>query len=136
MTRPIHCSFCGKGESDVLALIAGPSVFICNECSMLTVDIMLEKMNSAETKNYASTELATRFIGVQALCDEHKTHLIELIAAADQMPQLKHETPRPNMSGRDWDAEDSKRRIAIQFGFFKACETAAPALRALLQPKG
>lgn len=34
------CSFCGKGEPEVLQLIAGPRVFICNECVQLCVGIV------------------------------------------------------------------------------------------------
>ena len=29
---PLYCSFCGKTEHEVLYLITGPTVFICNEC--------------------------------------------------------------------------------------------------------
>lgn len=39
--RPLlHCSFCGKLDSEVERLIAGPGVFICNECVKLCVDII------------------------------------------------------------------------------------------------
>ena len=31
-TDKLHCSFCGKAQDDVKKLIAGPSVYICNEC--------------------------------------------------------------------------------------------------------
>jgi hypothetical protein len=34
------CSFCGKGEPEVLQLIAGPRVFICNECVQLCVGVV------------------------------------------------------------------------------------------------
>jgi ClpX C4-type zinc finger protein len=34
------CSFCGKAQSDVLQLIAGPDAFICNECVQLCVGIV------------------------------------------------------------------------------------------------
>ena len=30
--QPLYCSFCGKDSASVKALIAGPTVFICNEC--------------------------------------------------------------------------------------------------------
>ena len=42
----LHCSFCGKEQSQVKKLIAGPNVYICNECIDLCNDILLE-----ETKN-------------------------------------------------------------------------------------
>lgn len=39
----LHCSFCGKGQHDVQKLIAGPTVFICDECITLCVDIIKEE---------------------------------------------------------------------------------------------
>jgi len=33
-----YCSFCGKAQDEVKKLIAGPSVFICNECIVVAVD--------------------------------------------------------------------------------------------------
>jgi hypothetical protein len=38
----LYCSFCGKSQHEVKKLIAGPSVFICNECIGLCDGIMLE----------------------------------------------------------------------------------------------
>ena len=35
----VHCSFCGKREDQVKRLIAGPGVFICDECVDLCCDI-------------------------------------------------------------------------------------------------
>lgn len=43
MDRPRNCSFCGKGQYEVSTLIAGPSVFICDECVTLLNDIILEE---------------------------------------------------------------------------------------------
>jgi ATP-dependent Clp protease ATP-binding subunit ClpX len=42
--RPIEtrCSFCGKREDDVAKVIAGPNVFICNECVALCREILAE----------------------------------------------------------------------------------------------
>ena len=47
----LHCSFCGKSQHDVKKLIAGPTVFICDECIELCNDIMVEEMNEAEELN-------------------------------------------------------------------------------------
>ncbi len=44
----LKCSFCGKGQEEVRKLIAGPSVFICNECVDLCNEIIAEEW--AETK--------------------------------------------------------------------------------------
>jgi ATP-dependent Clp protease ATP-binding subunit ClpX len=39
----LYCSFCGKSQHEVKKLIAGPNVFICNECVELCVDIIREE---------------------------------------------------------------------------------------------
>ena len=44
----LHCSFCGKVQDDVKKLIAGPSVYICNECVDLCNDIIEEEIKSEE----------------------------------------------------------------------------------------
>ena len=38
----LYCSFCGKSQHEVRKLIAGPIVFICNECVLLCFDIIAE----------------------------------------------------------------------------------------------
>jgi len=38
----IYCSFCGKSHEEVRKLVAGPSVFICDECVQIANDIMAE----------------------------------------------------------------------------------------------
>lgn len=42
----LHCSFCGKNQHDVKKLIAGPTVFICDECVDLCMDIIREEAHS------------------------------------------------------------------------------------------
>ena len=39
----LSCSFCQKGEDEVEKLVAGPSVYICNECVAIAARIMLER---------------------------------------------------------------------------------------------
>ena len=36
----LHCSFCGKSQHDVRKLVAGPRVFICDECIDISYDIV------------------------------------------------------------------------------------------------
>jgi len=43
-SKQLSCTFCGKGGKDVLKLIAGPSVYICNECVDLCNDIIEEEV--------------------------------------------------------------------------------------------
>ena len=42
--RLLYCSFCGKSQHEVRKLIAGPSVFICDECVDLCNDIIREEI--------------------------------------------------------------------------------------------
>ena len=46
--KSLRCSFCGKNQHDVRRLIAGPSVFICDECVDLCNDIICEETHDAE----------------------------------------------------------------------------------------
>ncbi len=45
----LYCSFCGKSQHEVRKLIAGPTVFICNECVELCLDIIREESKSLLT---------------------------------------------------------------------------------------
>jgi len=43
----LYCSFCGKSQHEVRKLIAGPTVFICDECVELCNDIIREETKSS-----------------------------------------------------------------------------------------
>lgn len=42
-TPKLYCSFCGKSQDEVICLIAGPTVFICDECVAICVDVVSER---------------------------------------------------------------------------------------------
>ena len=46
----LYCSFCGKSQHEVRKLIAGPTVFICDECVELCMDIIREENKSSLVK--------------------------------------------------------------------------------------
>lgn len=50
--KNIKCSFCGKGQNEVKRLIAGPGVYICNECVDLCNDILGEEMFESGSEEY------------------------------------------------------------------------------------
>ena len=54
----LYCSFCGKSQSEVRKLVAGPSVYMCNECVDLCNDIIEEELakDAAEESGGASLE--------------------------------------------------------------------------------
>lgn len=47
----LYCSFCGKSQHEVKKLIAGPTVFICDECVALCMDIIREENKAAAVKS-------------------------------------------------------------------------------------
>ncbi|MEJ6655282.1 MAG: ATP-dependent Clp protease ATP-binding subunit ClpX [Pseudomonas sp.] len=47
----LYCSFCGKSQHEVRKLIAGPSVFICDECVDLCNDIIREEVQESQSDN-------------------------------------------------------------------------------------
>ena len=55
----LYCSFCGKSQHEVRKLIAGPSVFICDECIELCNDIIREETASDKGAKGAKSDLPT-----------------------------------------------------------------------------
>ncbi len=55
----LYCSFCGKSQHEVKKLIAGPSVFICDECIDLCNDIIRDEISSIETIGSNKADLPT-----------------------------------------------------------------------------
>ncbi len=55
----LYCSFCGKSQHEVRKLIAGPSVFICDECVELCNDIIREEIQQADSQKSSGSELPT-----------------------------------------------------------------------------
>jgi ATP-dependent Clp protease ATP-binding subunit ClpX len=53
----LFCSFCGKNQNEVKKLIAGPSVYICDECVSLCNDIIKEDLESKEAENSETKKL-------------------------------------------------------------------------------
>ena len=53
----LYCSFCGKSQHEVKKLIAGPSVFICDECIELCNDIIRDEIAGAEDGKPSRSEL-------------------------------------------------------------------------------
>jgi ATP-dependent Clp protease ATP-binding subunit ClpX len=51
----LSCSFCGKSQKEVKKLIAGPTVYICDECISLCNDIIAEELGAQEQKGPART---------------------------------------------------------------------------------
>ena len=65
----LYCSFCGKSQHEVRKLIAGPSVFICDECVDLCNDIIREEVQEAQAESNAHKLPAPREIS--AILDQY-----------------------------------------------------------------
>ena len=64
----LYCSFCGKSQHEVRKLIAGPSVFICDECVELCNDIIREEM---QEKTSSGSSKLPKPQEVNAILDEY-----------------------------------------------------------------
>jgi ATP-dependent Clp protease ATP-binding subunit ClpX len=60
----LYCSFCGKSQHEVRKLIAGPTVFICDECVELCMDIIREENKSAMVKSGDGIPAPGEILGV------------------------------------------------------------------------
>ena len=60
----LFCSFCGKSQHEVKKLIAGPTVFICDECVELCMDIIREETQASITKSDDGVPSPTKIMKV------------------------------------------------------------------------
>jgi hypothetical protein len=93
------CSFCMKPNTEVGALVAGPGVFICDECVDLCAQIIAAKGDAEEGKNVPSPMLWERFEDVDSVLDV----LPQAAAAGAQVEQnLTQLVRRARALGATW----------------------------------
>ena len=65
-TGLLHCSFCGKSQDDVGKLIAGPAVYICDECVELCEHILADELTKSlpDWDALSDDELLARMVNV------------------------------------------------------------------------
>jgi len=90
----LYCSFCGKSQHEVRKLIAGPSVFICDECIELCNDIIREETASDKGGKGAKSDLPTpreiRNILDQYVIGQDQAKKILSVAVYNHYKRLKH----------------------------------------------
>ncbi len=69
--KTLYCSFCGKSQHEVKKLIAGPSVFICDECIDLCNDIIRDETASTELGTPAVTDTLPTPAEIKAHLDQY-----------------------------------------------------------------
>ncbi len=67
----LYCSFCGKSQHDVKKLIAGPTVFICDECIELCNEIIVEELSGDQKEDDKKEGGLPRPTEIKAFLDEY-----------------------------------------------------------------
>jgi ATP-dependent Clp protease ATP-binding subunit ClpX len=106
----LYCSFCGKSQHEVKKLIAGPSVFICDECIDLCNDIIRDESSGEPNAASARSDLPTPqeicSILDQYVIGQEKAKRILSVAVYNHYKRLKH------LSSKD-DVELAKSNILL-----------------------
>ena len=90
----LYCSFCGKSQHEVRKLIAGPSVFICDECVDLCNDIIREEVREASSE--ADSEKLPTPVEIDNILDEYvigqqRAKKVLSVAVYNHYKRLKHQ---------------------------------------------
>ena len=89
----LYCSFCGKSQREVRKLIAGPTVFICDECVELCMDIIREEKTSSLTKSR------------KAICKVPYEEILKAVASAAGIKPMLIRVPFTVWHALAWIAE-------------------------------
>ena len=105
----LHCNFCGKSQHEVRKLIAGPSVYICDECVELCNDIIREELQ--ETQDETDFKKLPTPREISAILDEYvigQARAKRVLSVA-----VYNHYKRLNYSGKKDDVELQKSNILL-----------------------
>ena len=90
----LYCSFCGKSQHEVRKLIAGPTVFICDECVELCMDIIKEENKSSLVKHQDGVPSPKEICNVlnEYVIGQRFAKEILSVAVHNHYKRLNHET--------------------------------------------
>lgn len=104
----LYCSFCGKSQHEVRKLIAGPTVFICDECVELCMDIIREEGKASIAKSQEGVPTP------QEICDVLDDYVIgQAIAKRVLSVAVHNHYKRLNHAGNTGDVELAKSNIML-----------------------
>jgi ATP-dependent Clp protease ATP-binding subunit ClpX len=128
----LYCSFCGKSQHEVRKLIAGPSVFICDECVDLCNDIIREEIQESGSEDNSDRLPAP--LEIKATLDDYvigqeRAKVVLSVAVYNHYKRLKYENPKteielgksnilligPTGSGKTLLAETLARLLNVPF---------------------
>jgi ATP-dependent Clp protease ATP-binding subunit ClpX len=104
----LYCSFCGKSQHEVRKLIAGPTVFICDECVELCMDIIREEHKSNLIKSRDGVATPADICGVlddYVIGQDHAKRVLS-VAVHNHYKRLSH-------GGKSNDVELAKSNILL-----------------------
>ena len=104
----LYCSFCGKSQHEVRKLIAGPTVFICDECVELCMDIIREETKSSGLKSTDGVPTP------REICEVLDDYVIGQMHAKRVLSVAVHNHyKRLNQAGKSGDIELAKSNILL-----------------------